>query len=266
MKRRLLVLAILPAVMLVGLGVLSVNVYASFNGQVLHVYSNTLNSFYEEHCRIDERVGENDVWSIEWDAYVDAVDYNGDGPLPEIMEIGVKDPDSDNSKYGYRNVDWYGFCAGKDGYVYILVRDEDDEDFVRTSYKWNSEHHYRVEITRNTVKFYIDGNLVYTVDDADNSKIYYVVAGYDEHGNIFSIYIDNVAIKKNTNTLIQENFDDGTDNAFTNDISSNDTDSGEEILETTQVNEYPTYITPIISAATLIIATTIYSRKEPNTR
>jgi hypothetical protein len=249
-------------------GALSVNVHANFNKQVLHVYSNTLDSFYEEHHKINKYIGNRDVWSIEWDAFVDAAKYSGDGPMPEIMEIGVKDPGPDNSEYGYKHIYWYGFYAGENGHVYILAKVAEayssEEVFIRTSYKWSTGHHYRIDVARNTVKFYIDGNLVYTVDNADNRRIYYTAAGYDEPGDIFSIYIDNVVVKKNSKTLIQEDFDDGRDNVFTNDLSSGDTDSGEEILNSTQVSEYPIYTVPIVAIATLLMATTIYSRKKVN--
>lgn len=199
---------------------------AEMSGKILHVWSHDTSSSYMERHRVNKKLGKEDSYIIE--QTVLAKNYSGSAGVA-LLEAQV-------SKDKFYSIYWYG------GNWIMIYADKKQKNV--TDLDMNNPHTYKIEVTKNKVTFYIDGDIVAEFN-ADIKKIDQVNCGRWDYGSTYDLYIDNVKEYWNGNIINQENFDDGTDNFYTADIYQGSGDSGEEIINAEQIPEFP-FIMPVI--------------------
>jgi hypothetical protein len=213
---RLGVIGITLILVLAGLGNVS---GAEISGYTLHVWSHDSKSTYIEGHDVP-KLNKQDVYAVE--QVVMATNYSGTAGVA-LLEIKTN-----NGNYG---IYWYGGNTVKAGGKELNV----DMSVLHT-YK------IEVDLASDEIRFYIDGNLVNTVVAAINSVQEVRTGGWDtgsSGGSSYDLYIDNVKEYINGQLIASEDFDDGSDDFYTSDQRPGSGDSGEEIIPSESVPEFP---------------------------
>lgn len=196
----------------------------TLSGNVLHVWSHDMGSSYTEIHNVNRGI-KKDTYAIE--QTVLAKNYSGSAGVT-LLEVQV----TDGGRTRWYSVYWYG---GNSVDVFGKTVNLD----------MSVPHTYRIEVTRNNVKFYIDGGRVKTIKKRHITKIQQVNAGRWDKGSTYDLYIDDVREYWNGDVIAQENFDDGSDDFYTSDVPRGSGDSGEEIIQSEGVPEFP-FLEPVI--------------------
>lgn len=244
-RMRIAVPVIALALLLTGLGNVS---SAEMSGKVLHVWDHSLDSSYYVYRQVNS--GEYPL-SVQWDAY--AFNYSQGTQYVAIMAL----VDSNGLAWGFF---W------KNGTVAIFsgTSDPSGSTPVYTTSDGSSSHTYKIEVVYNKkkqiseLKYYIDGQLVYSSKSTPKSVSYIGAGRIFTGGKQFDLVIDNVVYTYalgdlNNSDTVREDFEDGEDNFFTWElVDTNDDKSGAEIVDSTQVPEFP-FLKPLFDCLSSII-------------
>ena len=201
------------------------NAYGSpLSGTVLHAWSHDEGSSYTEIHDVNRALGSGDVYAIE--QVVMAANYSGSAGVV-LLEIQAKNSRGRNRWYSFY---WYG----KDE---VVIDSPSGSQTI--SLDMSVPHTYRIEVTRNSVTFSIDGGSTKVTLNADVSKVEQINVGRWDTGSIYDLYIDNVKEYWNGQLITSEDFEDGQDNFYTDDVFRGRGDSGEEIISSEEVPEFP---------------------------
>lgn len=200
------------------------------SGHVLHAYSHDTSSSYTEIHVVNSRLKKNDNYTIE--QTVLAANYSGSAGVV-LLELQV----TENGNTEYYSIYWYG---GNTVYIYT------PHGSTNMSLDMSQPHTYKIEATKNQVKFYIDDAQVYSTS-ANIKKIQQVNTGRWDENSTYDLYIDNIKEYWNGNLNSQEDFEDGSDDFYTSDAYNGSGDSGEEIIQPIGIPEYP-FLEPILEA------------------
>jgi len=212
-----------PSIALVLMLVGAANVSgAELSGKVLHVWSHDTSSSYTEIHKVNEQLNESDVFAVEQTVF--ATNYSGSAGVA-LLEIQVT---NSNGKSKWYSIYWFG---GNKVYLYTPTSS------ISLHLDMSRPHSYRIELTSSSVKFVIDSNTVEL--SADAKKIQQVNAGRWDEGSTYDMYIDNIKEYWNGKLVASEDFEDGVDNYYTSDHTSGNGDSGEEVVTSIGVPEFP---------------------------
>jgi len=218
------------------------------SGKVLHVYSHDQSSSYIEIHQVDNRITKRANYTVE--QTVLAKNYNGSAGVT-LLDVKVKQAD--------RTTNWYGFYL-QEGTVYVGY--SNDHSYIGSTFTTidnidvSEPHTYRIEVTKTAIKFYIDRKMVYDYTGQKVRKVIEVSSGgtYNDDDQSWDVwdlettwdlYIDSVKEYWNGDLINEENFDDGSDDFYTSDAYQGYGDSGEEIISSESVPEFP-FLEPLI--------------------
>jgi len=203
-----------------------------FSGNILHVWSHSTRSSYTEIHDVNRALSEGDIYTIE--QVVMATNYSGSAGVV-LLEV--------QAKRGTKTV-WYSFYWFGGDQVYAGDK--------AVPVDMSVPHRYKIEVTRDCVKFYIDGNLVNTVTGVGITKIEQINAGRWDKKSEYDMYIDDVKEFWDGELIASENFDDGKDDFYTDDVMRGRRGSGEEIVSIIQVPEFP-FLDTLIDAVSKVL-------------
>lgn len=194
-------------------------------GKLLHVWSYDVDSSYTAVHNVDKPLNRGNVYEIE--QIVRAANYSGYAGVA-LLEVQV----SDNGSTRWYSVYWYG---------------ENEVDVYGKSVQLDMSvpHTYKIEVTGNEIRFYIDGNLVNGVTGRKVTGIQQVNTGRWDEESTYDLYIDNVKEYWNGELTASEDFEDGRDDFYTSNVFRGRGDSGEEIISSKDVPEFP-FLEPIV--------------------
>ena len=194
-----------------------------FSGYVLHVWSHDFSSSYTEIHVVNRELSSNDVFAIE--QTVLAANYSGSAGVV-LLEVQV----TDSGKTAWYSFYWHGgntvYINGPGLSISIIL-------------DMSVPHTYRIEVTKERVNFYVDGSNKLTIGIRDITEIQQVNTGRWDEGSTYDIYIDNIKEYWNNELIASEDFDDGNDNFYTDDHLGGNGDSGEAIISSKSVPEFP---------------------------
>ncbi|WP_010476942.1 hypothetical protein [Thermococcus zilligii] len=245
-RMRVAVPLIALALLLTGLGNVS---SAEMSGKVLHVWDHSLESSYTVFRQVNSS---EYPLSVQWDAY--AFNYTQGTQYVAIMAL--------LDRNGYA---WGFFWKNGTVAIFSGTSDPSGSTPVYTTSDGSSSHTYRIEVVYNRrggisgLKYYIDGQLVYSQSKSTPTSVSYIGAGgIFTGGKQFDLVIDNVVYtyaqgNLNNSNTVREDFEDGEDNFFTWElVGTNDGKSGAEIVDSTQVPEFP-FLKPLFDYLSSII-------------
>ncbi|WP_456453472.1 hypothetical protein [Thermococcus sp.] len=192
-------------------------------GEVLHVWSHDFSSSYTEIHVVNRELDSNDVFAVE--QTVLAANYSGSAGVA-LLEVQV----TDGGKTAWYSFYWYG-----EDRVYI----NGPELSIIVTLDMSVPHTYRIEVTKERVGFYVDGSNKMTIGIRDITKIQQVNTGRWDTESVYDLYIDNIKEYWNGELIASEDFDDGKDNFYTDDHFGGNGDSGEAIISSKSVPEFP---------------------------
>ncbi|WP_456366962.1 hypothetical protein [Thermococcus sp.] len=195
---------------------------AELSGKVLHVWSHDTSSLYTEIHVVNRNLNDGDTFAVEQTVF--AVNYSGSAGVA-LLEVQVT---NSNGKTKWYSIYWFG----KDK-VYLYT----PTSSISLNLGMSKPHRYRIELTKSTVKFVIDSNTIEL--PADVKKIQQVNSGRWDNDCTYDLYIDDVKEYWNGELTTSEDFEDGIDNYYTSDHTSGNGDSGEKVIESIGVPEFP---------------------------
>lgn len=199
------------------------------SGGVLHVYSHDYSSYYVEVRRVNVDIREVGSYSIE--QTVLASNYEGP-PNVGVVLLEVK---TGGSRGQFYSIYWYGEDS-----VYIYG----GNNYEIVSLDMSRPHTYMINVTTRSVYVYIDGQQVASFR-LKGKTVAEVHVGRSDASVTYDLYIDNVQEYLGGSLNATENFDDGKDDFYTNDQFSGSGDSGEEVITSIGVPEYP-FLQPLL--------------------
>lgn len=224
----------------------------TLSGKVLHVWSHDTSSSYTEIHTVNRDIGTGDTYAVE--QTVLAKNYSGSAGVT-LLDVKVEE-----EEWWFSSSGWYGiYLQGNTVYVGY----SEDHSYLGSTLKtvdldMSVPHTYRIEVAPNSIKFYIDGEMIYEYENwlTDVTKVLEVSSGgtYNDDDQswdpwdketTWDLYIDDVKEYWNGQLINEENFDDGSDDFYTDDYHSGGSGSDEEIISSEGVPEFP-FLEPVI--------------------
>jgi len=203
---------------------------SSFTDGILHVWSHDKKSSYTEIHVVGKKLGSNDTFAVE--QTVLASNYSGREGVA-LLEVQV----TDSGKTAWYSVYWYG-----EDRVYI----NGPGMSISVALDMSVPHTYRIEVTRERVGFYVDGSNKMIIGIKNITEIQQVNTGRWDKGSTYDLYIDNIKEYWNGELIASEDFDDDKDDFYTRDVLRGSGDSGEEVIPSEGVPEFP-FLEPIVN-------------------
>jgi hypothetical protein len=175
-------------------------------GQSLHIWDYDTGNRIVAYRIINHDLRSGQSFKVSWFACVSNVtDPSNDGVVLQEVEMF----------YGVNNWSWFSFYYFPNNPTQVWAGG------VWVNVDPRQWHNYTIILTRSGTNlmayFYIDGVLRNTVSLHRTSvTVFGVAAGRYEVGNMYDLYIDNVAMRDVNGNIVIEDFEDGVDNFFVN--------------------------------------------------